>query len=180
MCTAGARLGLTATLPEDAGRLSRLKALVGPESYRTSVEQAAGSYLASFRLIRVTVALTETERREYDSEVSVYHPMCQTFFRVTPGASWRDFAAAAAPSPAAGLATEHEQTTFLPSVPWQSLAAPLASKKRRQKCSLTVSLGSHLDAISSARKSLSWSDPHFARISPRRPRVFGSDCTDAW
>jgi superfamily II DNA or RNA helicase len=95
MCVAGARLGLTATLPDDPARLARLEALVGPETYRASVEELAGRYLACFRLITVTVALSGKERREYESEVSVFRPVCQAFFRVAPGASWRDFVAAA-------------------------------------------------------------------------------------
>jgi superfamily II DNA or RNA helicase len=95
MCTAGARLGLTATLPDDSGRLARLEALVGPETYRASVEELAGRYLSAFRLITVTVGLSERESYEYESAVSVFHPVCQTFFRVTPGASWKDFVSAA-------------------------------------------------------------------------------------
>jgi superfamily II DNA or RNA helicase len=100
MCVAGARLGLTATLPADAGRLTRLESLVGPETYRASVEELAGRYLAAFRLVTVTVDLTMEERREYESEVSVFRPVCNAFFRTASGASWAEFVAAAARSEA--------------------------------------------------------------------------------
>jgi superfamily II DNA or RNA helicase len=98
MCTAAARLGLSATLPDDPSRRARLDALVGPEVYRASVEELAGRYLSAFRLATITVQLTASEQREYDAEVSAYRPVCRAFFQSAPGASWPDFVSAASRS----------------------------------------------------------------------------------
>jgi superfamily II DNA or RNA helicase len=100
MCTAAARLGLSATPPEDELRRSRLDKLVGAEVYRASVEDLAGRYLASFRLITISIRLTPSERRAYDSEMSVFRPVCRAFFDSAPGSSWKDFMTAAARSDA--------------------------------------------------------------------------------
>ncbi len=100
MSTAGARLGLSATLPQDEARLARLDALVGPEVYRASVEELAGRYLASFRLITIHLGLSPSESRAYGAEMSVFRPVCRSFFDVTPGASWPDFVTAAGRSEA--------------------------------------------------------------------------------
>ena len=100
MCTAAARLGLSATLPEDEIRRARLDTLVGPEVYRASVEELAGRYLAAFQLVTISVGLTLSERRTYDAEMSVFRPMCRAFFQAAPGASWSDFVAAAGRSDA--------------------------------------------------------------------------------
>jgi superfamily II DNA or RNA helicase len=100
MCTAAARLGLSATLPEDEFRLTRLVALVGPEVYRASVEDLAGRYLAAFRLVTISVGLTPKERLAYDAEMSVFRPVCRAFFEAAPGALWSEFVAAAGRSEA--------------------------------------------------------------------------------
>jgi superfamily II DNA or RNA helicase len=104
MCTAAARLGLSATLPEgETGRVRR-DALVGPVVYRASVEELAGRYLARFELVTISVALTAAEQQDYDAELSVFRPMCRAFFESTPGASWSDFVSAAGRSDAGRLA----------------------------------------------------------------------------
>ena len=100
MCAAPARLGLSATLPRDEVRRARLDGLVGPEVYRASVEELAGRYLASFRLITISVGLAPAERRSYEAELSAFRPVCRAFFEAAPGASWKDFVAAAARSDA--------------------------------------------------------------------------------
>ncbi len=100
MCTAPARLGLSATLPEDKARRSRLDALVGPEIYRASVEELAGRYLASFQLITISIRLTLSESQAYNSEMSVFRPVCRAFFDAAPGASWSDFVVSAGRSDA--------------------------------------------------------------------------------
>jgi superfamily II DNA or RNA helicase len=91
MCTAAARLGLSATPPEDEVRRSRLDTLVGPEVYRASVEELAGRYLASFQLITISISLTPSELQAYNAEISVFRPVCHAFFEAAPGASWSDF-----------------------------------------------------------------------------------------
>jgi superfamily II DNA or RNA helicase len=100
MCTAAARLGLSATLPEGEIRRVRLDALVGPEVYRASVDELVGRYLATFELVTISVALTPSERHDYDTELSVFRPMCRAFFESAPGASWSDFVSTAGRSEA--------------------------------------------------------------------------------
>jgi superfamily II DNA or RNA helicase len=91
MCTAAARLGLSATPPEDEVRRSRLYTLVGPEVYRASVEELAGRYLASFQLITISIGLTPSESQAYNTEISIFRPVCRAFFDAAPGATWSDF-----------------------------------------------------------------------------------------
>ena len=98
MCIAAARLGLSATLPDDPIRRASLEALVGPEVYRASVEELAGRYLATFHLVTISVGLTPSERRAYDAELAVFRPVCRNFFDSAPGASWSDFVSAAGKS----------------------------------------------------------------------------------
>ena len=98
MCTAAARLGLSATLPEDPVRRARLDVLVGSEVYRASVEELAGRYLAAFQLVTIMVGLAPAERQAYDGELSVFRPVCRAFFKSAPAASWTDFVAAAGKS----------------------------------------------------------------------------------
>jgi superfamily II DNA or RNA helicase len=98
MCAASARLGLSATLPDDEIRRTRLDALVDPEVYRASIEELAGRYLASFQLITISVGLTHSERQAYDADVSVFRPICRAFFKSAPEASWADFVSSAARS----------------------------------------------------------------------------------
>jgi superfamily II DNA or RNA helicase len=95
MCTAAARLGLSATPPEDGIRRSRLDALVGPEVYRASIEELAGRYLASFQLITISIGLTPSESQAYDTEISIFRPVCRAFFNAAPGATWSDFVVSA-------------------------------------------------------------------------------------
>jgi superfamily II DNA or RNA helicase len=98
MCTAAARLGLSATPSNDKARIARLDELIGPEVYRASIEELAGTYLASFQLITISLGLTASERQAYDAEMSVFRPVCRAFFEAAPGASWPDFVTAASRS----------------------------------------------------------------------------------
>jgi superfamily II DNA or RNA helicase len=91
MCTSAARLGLSATPPDDETHRSRLDTLVGPEVYRASVEELAGRYLASFQLITISLGLTPSESQAYKTEMSIFRPVCRAFFDSAPGASWSDF-----------------------------------------------------------------------------------------
>lgn len=60
------RLGLTAT-PPHGDRLRDLQALIGPLVYRKKAEDLAGSALAKYREVRVTVQLSQHERERYDA-----------------------------------------------------------------------------------------------------------------
>jgi superfamily II DNA or RNA helicase len=68
-----------------------LDSLVGPEVYRASVEELAGRYLASFQLITISVGLTPAESQSYNTETSIFRPVCRAFFNAAPGASWSNF-----------------------------------------------------------------------------------------
>src|ERR671923_445095 len=61
------RLGLTATLERSDGKHADLRALIGPEVYRTSVAALSGTVLAAHRLVRLTVRLSPRERQRYDA-----------------------------------------------------------------------------------------------------------------
>ncbi len=98
MCTASARLGLSATLPEEPIRRARLDLLVGPEVYRATVEELSGRYLAAFQLVTISLDLTPSERQAYDAETAVFRPVCRAFFELAPGASWSDFVLASSKS----------------------------------------------------------------------------------
>jgi superfamily II DNA or RNA helicase len=100
LCAAPARLGLSATLPEDEIRRARLELLVGAEVYHASVEELSGRYLAPFELVTITVGLTASERRAYDAELSIWRPLCRAFFDAVPQGTWKDFVTSASRSDA--------------------------------------------------------------------------------
>lgn len=94
MSAAPFRLALTATPPEEA-QLERLEALVGPIVFRRSVDDLVGIYLAEYERITLHLALTKSERREYEREMHAFREVHRVFFRVSPQASWQDFAKSA-------------------------------------------------------------------------------------
>ncbi|MGC1394457.1 MAG: DEAD/DEAH box helicase, partial [Coleofasciculaceae cyanobacterium] len=61
------RLGLTATPERSDGRHHDLKILVGPEVYRKSAEDLAGSALAQHKIVQIKVILSQKERDRYDT-----------------------------------------------------------------------------------------------------------------
>lgn len=67
MSTATIRLGLTATLPDDERRLQTLHELVGPTLHHQAIRDVAGDTLAEYRIHRIAVPLTESERKSYDA-----------------------------------------------------------------------------------------------------------------
>ena len=91
MAIAGARLGLTATPPRDAGALTRLAELVGPTVFELAVADLAGGFLASFDAITLYLDLTAEERSAYASLATVFNGAFLDFHRTAPGASWTDF-----------------------------------------------------------------------------------------
>jgi len=89
------RLGLTATPPDDPGRLERLHALIGPEVYRVELSELTGSFLAPLEVVRLRLQLTPSERRAYERDRATYLELARPFFRSAPGSSWSDFVGAA-------------------------------------------------------------------------------------
>jgi len=90
MCTASARLGLTAT-PPDERALHRLSRLVGPVCYQLRVADLAGTWLAEFDLLVLRVALDREERRRYERDRSLYAEVSRRFWHLHPDASWQEF-----------------------------------------------------------------------------------------
>jgi superfamily II DNA or RNA helicase len=92
MLVAPARLGLTATPPEDPAALQRH---VGPVVYTLSVDQLAGSALATYVLETIPIELTRTERVRYRDARIRFSAAYGPFQRALPGSSWREFVHAA-------------------------------------------------------------------------------------
>lgn len=61
------RLGLTATPERSDGRHHDLNTLVGPEVYRKSAEDLAGSALAKHEIVQIKVKLSQKERDRYEA-----------------------------------------------------------------------------------------------------------------
>lgn len=72
MCLAPFRLGLTATPERTDGKESLYKELIGETVYRRDIDQLRGHYLAEYETIRMEVALSDEERREYDEARATY------------------------------------------------------------------------------------------------------------
>src|SRR5881409_2485123 len=106
MSIAAARLGLTATPPRDAAVAERLVELVGPIAYELTIGDLAGSFLSSFDIITLHLDLTAAERQAYDGWMTTFRTVHAKFRRVAPGASWEDFARAAAWTPEGRRALE--------------------------------------------------------------------------
>ncbi len=71
-CLAPFRLGLSATPERADGREELLQTLVGPTVYRREIIDMSGQYLAEYETERLAVALSPTERQEYEAERGVY------------------------------------------------------------------------------------------------------------
>jgi superfamily II DNA or RNA helicase len=71
-CLAPFRLGLTATPERSDGREVLLESLLGAVVYRREIVEMSGHYLAEYETERVAVALSESERAEYEAERAVY------------------------------------------------------------------------------------------------------------
>lgn len=99
MAIAVARLGLTATPPRGGPGVAGLAALIGPTVFELAIGDLAGSFLAGFDLIVLQLHLTPEERRAYDADMAAFRAVQARFRDLAPGASWTDFARAAARSP---------------------------------------------------------------------------------
>jgi superfamily II DNA or RNA helicase len=95
MSVAAARLGLTATPPDDEAVLERLAALLGPIVFSIGVQELAGTWLAPFDQVTHELELTPDERRRYDADRTTFLAVFDPFRRACPGASWSEFQRAA-------------------------------------------------------------------------------------
>jgi len=95
MSVAPMRLGLTATPP--AGQTAaRLTDLIGPTVYELRVDDLVGEFLAPFDSVVLHLDLTPAERAEYEGLMATFHEVMRRFRAVDPGATWQEFARAAA------------------------------------------------------------------------------------
>ena len=91
-CLAPFRLGLTATPERTDGGELLYDELIGPVVYRKDIDELSGSYLADYETQRLQVALTESERAEYDKERALYLSFLRRnqIYMGSPG-GWQDF-----------------------------------------------------------------------------------------
>lgn len=92
MCTAEARLGLSATPAEPGGAL---EALLGPVVYRARIAELAGGYLAPLDRVSLYLDLTEPERRRFEQDYGAFRAAFLPFRARRPGAPWSEFLAEA-------------------------------------------------------------------------------------
>lgn len=89
------RLGLTATFPSDPVVSSRLLRLVGPVVSRLAVDDLAGTWLATYDLLRVAVDLDPAELLQYRIEVGSFQSVYAGWARTTGDRTWQAFVRAA-------------------------------------------------------------------------------------
>ncbi|HVK86877.1 MAG TPA: DEAD/DEAH box helicase family protein [Kofleriaceae bacterium] len=91
MLAAPARLGLTATPPDDPQARACLARHVGDTVYGLRIEDLAGDALASFDLVTLPIELAPEERDVYREQRARFARSYASFRRVTPEATWREF-----------------------------------------------------------------------------------------
>ena len=99
MSIADIRLGLTATPPEEAEAADRLAVLIGPVVYELFIGDLAGSFLANFDMITISLDFTAGERRRYDEAMALFSPVFKRFRCISLSSDWRDFMRYAARTP---------------------------------------------------------------------------------
>jgi len=90
LSTAAMRLGLTATPQRSDGLHKDLDWLIGPVVYDMPFKQAEGSTLADFDVVRIPVALNDSEQATYDQCSRVIRHFITSRRKEQPGYSWQD------------------------------------------------------------------------------------------
>ena len=88
MLVAPARLGLTATPPDDPGALARH---LGPVVYSLSVEDLVGDALAAYEIVTMPIELDRDERTRYRELRGRFAAGYSAFQRSMPDAAWHEF-----------------------------------------------------------------------------------------
>lgn len=88
MLVAPARLGLTATPPDNACELARH---VGPVVYTRSVTDLKGDGLADYEIVTMPIALERDERRRYSELRGRFAASYSAFQRAMPDAAWHEY-----------------------------------------------------------------------------------------
>ncbi len=107
MTTAPARLGLTATPPEEAAELRRH---IGEVVFAMKVDELAGDALAPYRLVTVPIRLTRDERAVYREQRARFSGFYAPVRRTAPDTTWREFVQLARQSKAGRAALEAWRT----------------------------------------------------------------------
>jgi len=92
---APARLGLTATPPEDPDAMARLEALLGPVVYRIGVDELTGTFLSTFDTVRWVLDLGPDAAAAYARDMARFRTVYASWARTNPGGRWQAFMAAA-------------------------------------------------------------------------------------
>jgi len=90
LSTAGMRLGLTATPERSDGLHKDLDWLIGPVVYQMPFGKAKGSTLADFDVVRIPVALNDSEQAAYDQCSRVIRQFITSRRKDLPGYTWQD------------------------------------------------------------------------------------------
>ncbi len=90
LSTATMRLGLTATPERSDGLHKDLDWLIGPVVYDMPFKQAEGSTLANYDLVRIPVALNDSEQATYDQCSRVIRHFIISRRKEQHGYSWQD------------------------------------------------------------------------------------------
>jgi superfamily II DNA or RNA helicase len=93
------RLGLTATPERSDGRHTDLLELLGPQVYRASPTDLAGTVLSTHQIVRIKVRLSQSERQRYDVLIETRNSFLrQQNIRLGSLHGWQDFVRASARS----------------------------------------------------------------------------------
>jgi len=104
MSTAPRRLGLTATPERYDGRQVDLDWLIGPVAYDMPFQEARGSTLADFAVVRIPVHLDDQEQATYDQCSRQVRSFITERRKDQPRYSWKDLCGESGKDPAARLA----------------------------------------------------------------------------
>ncbi len=88
---APARLGLSATPPDDPAAQARLDQLVGPVVFRVGIDDLAGSFLADYDLVQLPLDLEPAEARAYAEEMARFRAVHGPWTQQAADRSWAAF-----------------------------------------------------------------------------------------
>ena len=92
MSIAPFRLGLTATPERSDGRHLELDRLVGAQVYRRGIKELAGSYLAEYETVTLSVPLSDEDALAYQTARDIYRGFVQSQgIRMSSPGGWGEF-----------------------------------------------------------------------------------------
>ena len=155
MAIAPARLGLSATPPSEPVSAARLAELVGPPIYDMSVTELAGSYLADFRVVVLSLPLDEEERAAYEREIAAFRAAFVAYRQIRGMVSWQDFVSTASRTAQGRAALASWRTSRrLVSFTRAKAAALRELLERHRHCRVLVFTADNRTAYAVARRHL--------------------------